>query len=116
MDILEKQVKFFNIFKETAANNIGLIQGFPNWVSKMSFTVQEDDLLIHIPPALVTYGTSDRISRSKKKSEADKIMKKKTYTYLEFVIKNACMVYASTIEKQVAAVGGFYKKGNGHDD
>ncbi len=112
-DILEKQVKFFNIFKETAANNIGLIRGFPNWVNKMYFTVQGDDLLIHVPAILVTYGTSDRISHSRRKKEADVIMKRKTYTYLEYVIKNTCMIYAATIEKQVATVGGFYKKGNG---
>lgn len=112
MDVLEKQIKFFNIFKETATNNIGLMHGFPNWVNKMYFTSEGDDLLIHVPAILVTYGTPERISHSRRKKEADKIMKKKTYSFLEFVIKNSCIIYASTIEKQVAQVGGFYKKGN----
>ena len=49
--------------------------------------------------------------RSKKKNEADKIMKKNNYTYLEFVIKNSCMIYASTVGKQV---GNFFEKGSGN--
>lgn len=112
MNILEKQVKFFNIFKETAANNIGLIHGFPSWVNKMHFTTQGDDLLIHIPPALINKGNYERISKSKRKKEADMFMHKKTYTYLEYVIKMSCNTYATTLEKKVATVGGFYKKGN----
>lgn len=109
MDILEKQIKFFNIFKETAINNIGLIHGLPSWAKKISYTIEGNDILIKIPSALIIYGTSKRISHSKRKSEIDKIMKKKKYTYLEFVIKNSCIIYASSIEKQV---GDFYKKGN----
>ena len=113
MDILEKQVKFFNIFKETAANNMGLIHGFPNWANKISFVTQGDDLLIKIPPVIINKGGYENISKSKRRKEADAFMKKKTYTYLEYVIKTTWSVYAATIEKQVASGGGFYKKGNG---
>lgn len=112
MDILARQVNFFNIFKETAANNMGLIHGFPNWANKISFTTQGDDLLIKIPPILIKKGSYETISRSRRKKEADNFMRKKTYTYLEYVIKTTCSIYAATLEKQVATVGGFYKKGN----
>lgn len=109
MSVLENQIKFFNIFKETYRNNIGLIQGFPNWTNRINFTIDRDDLLIHIPPVLIRFGTEERIARSKRKAEADMIMNNKKYNYLEFVIKNSCIIYASTIQKQVK---NFYKKGN----
>ena len=86
------------------------MHGFPNWVSKMSFVIEGEDLLIKIPPILVTYGTAERISHSKRKAETDKFMRKLNYTYLEFVIKTACNIYAASLEKKVAVVGGFYKK------
>lgn len=112
MDILEKQVKIFNIFKETAANNIGLIHGFPNWTNRIYFTTEGDDLLIHVPPVLINRGGYEFIEKSKRRKEADKFMRKKTYTYLEYVIKTTCSVYAATIEKQVSPVGGFFGKEN----
>ena len=111
MSELEKQVKFFNIFKEVATNNLSLIQGFKKWTDKIYFTIEGNDLLIHVPAVLVKYGNSERMFRSKKKNEADKIMKKNNYTYLEFVIKNSCMIYASTVGKQV---GNFFEKGSGN--
>lgn len=109
--ILERQVTFFNIFKETAANNIGLIHGFANWTNKMSFTIQGDDLLIKIPPVLVRNGGYAKISRSKRRKEADDFMKRKEYTYLEYVIKMTCTVYATLEGKQLAQFNGFYRKG-----
>lgn len=113
-DILEKQVKFFNIFKETAANNISLIKGFKHWANKIYFTTNGDDLLIHVPGVFIKYGSNERMTHySKRKKEADNVMGKKTYTFLEYVIKTSCMIYAAGLEKQVATVGGFYKKGNG---
>ena len=110
---LEEQVRFFNLFKETARNNIGIIHGFPNWVNKMSFVIENDDLLIKIPPALIIRGGYEKISRSRRKKEIDFFMRKKEYNYLEFVIKTTCSLYASIKEKKLATVAGFYKKGNG---
>ncbi len=103
---LKEAVAFFNIFKETAANNIGMIHGFPNWTRKMDFVIDGDDILIKIPAALIKYGDYDRISRSKKRKEADMLMQRKKYTFLEFVIKKSVSIYVAPSKK---IISGFSK-------
>lgn len=108
MDDLGEMVVFFNIFKETAANNIGFMHGFPNWVNKMSYNILSDTLAITIPPVLIKRGTADILAKSKRKKENDEFMKKKNYTYIEFVIKKSIDIYALSKKKTVSRM---YKGG-----
>ena len=73
--MLYNQIQFFNIFKEQARNNIGIIHGFPNWCNKISYEIDGDDLLIHIPDTIMKRGSYEVISRSRRKKEIDNIMK-----------------------------------------
>ena len=111
MDALEQKATFMKIFKETAANNMGLIHGFPNWANKIDFSFEGDDLLIKIPPLLIVKGTYERISKSKRKAEVDDFMRANEYTYLEYIIKMSCNIFAAVLGGgKVATVGGFYKR------
>ena len=102
-DAFEEQVLFFNILKETAANNIGIIRGFKNWVVKMDFTFEEDDLVVRIPYVLVRRGTPEIISHSRRKNELDELMGKSTYTYVEIIIKMAAEKYAAIKQMKVTS-------------
>lgn len=114
MTDLETCVLYFNIFKETAVNNIGIIHGFKSWVNKMNFVINGSDLVIRIPPVLVNHGSYDYIKRSRRKQEIDTLMevgkpfRSKTYTYLDFVIKMTNQKFAAQMNSQVTK---FYKKG-----
>lgn len=121
MTDLEICTLYFNIFKETAANYIGIIHGFKNWTNKMNFVINGSDLAIKIPPVLVEHGTYDYIKKSRKREEIDSFMevgkkfRSSTYTYLEFIIKMTSVKFAAQMGKQVTK---FYKKGapkNGRD-
>ena len=114
MTDLEVCVLYFNIFKETAVNNIGIIQGFKSWVNKMNFVINGSDLVISIPPVLVNHGSYNYIKKSRRKQEIDTLMevgkpfRSKTYTYLDFVIKMTNQKFAAQMSGQVTK---FYKKG-----
>lgn len=104
MDNISNMILYFNIFKETAANNIGIMHGFSNWTNKMSYTIDGKDLLIKIPPVLIRNGTYKKISHSKRKKEIDTYMGKQGYTYLEFIMKKATDLYAQTKDKTVVSL------------
>lgn len=112
---LYKQIKFFNLFKETAANNMGIIHGFPNWANKIRYEIEEDDLLIIIPPLLIKRGGYEYISKSKRKEEVDSFMysisKAKKYTFIEYVINLTCDIFVNFItDGQVKSVTKTKKK------
>lgn len=109
IDDLNRMIAFFNVFKETSANEIGIIRGFANWTYKMSYSIEGGDLRIHVPPVLVKRGTPEIISHSRRKPEVDEFMKRKKYTYLEYVIKRSIDIFAQKNEKKVTSMS--VKKG-----
>lgn len=104
MDKVSEMISFFNIFKETAVNNIGIIRGFRNWVAKMDFTIEGNDLIVRIPYVLYKRGTPEIISHSRRKKEIDEIMGKKNYTYIEVIIKMTADKYAAIKNKRVTSI------------
>ena len=104
MDDISKMVLFFNILKEEAVNNIGVIRGFRNWMNKMDFVIKENSMEVKMPYVLIRRGTPEIISHSKRKKELDEIMQKTDYTYFDLIIKLACDRYANMQQKYVSSV------------
>ena len=112
--MLYNQIQFFNIFKEQARNNIGIIHGFPNWCNKISYEIDGDDLLIHIPDTIMKRGSYEVISRSRRKKEIDNIMKEFTgkYSFLDFLLKITFDIYIGIYYKDKTVSSFSIKRGN----